>query len=566
MNKLFAVAAVSLPIVIGTAQAADLPPRPAPHQIWNWTGLYVGAHLGAGRSQSKLRDQPFGPAIYGDNIRTAAVLGGGQAGYNWQAAGSAWVLGAEAELSALGADGSGTCFAASAFLVSFNCRVRHEMTGNLTARVGYAIGDAGRTLAYARGGAAWLRETIDISSPYGATAQRDDRFGWMVGAGIEHAIAPAWSLKLAYDYADFGAMRIGTPPTEGLIHNPFPIGIPVPGETARVSQTLQTVKLGLNLKLGEDAGARWDTVSPSPLGLPVKAMAASLPIGTEFEVGGRVWYSFGRFQKDLGRRVSPSFQDPLMSRLTYTSETASGELFGRIDTASNIVIKGFVGGGNLSHGKMHDEDWAISGLVPYTNTLSDPVVGHIAYATGDLGYDIIRDRGNKFSAFLGYNYLRDNKTAKGCVQIAQFNFAAPCTTPIPNTEPGVSENNDWHSLRMGINGVVALTDKLRLTADAAYLPYVRFSGVDIHHQRREAIKDSKEYGTGQGVQFEAILSYAITPSFSVGAGGRYWAMWATRTDAYTNPFGTPGLYQALPVRTERFGGFLQASYTFDSAR
>jgi hypothetical protein len=440
------------------------------------------------------------------------------------------------------------------------------MTGSLTARLGYAMGPAGRTLAYAKGGGAWLRERINISSPYGGTAQRDDRFGWTVGAGIEHAIAPAWSMKLEYDYADFGAIQVGTPRTEGLMFNPFPIGVQVPGQTAGIHQSLQTVKLGLNLKLGEDAGARWDAVSPSPLGLPVKAMAASVPIGTEFEIGGRVWYSFGRFQKDLGRRVVPTIQDPLMSRLTYTSETASGELFGRIDTASNVVIKGFVGGGNLSQSKMHDEDWAITPYVPYTNTLSNPVDGHIAYATGDLGYDIIRDRANKFSAFLGYNYLRDNKDAKGCVQTADYNYYAPCATPSFDTAPGVSEYNDWHSLRIGINGVVALTNKLTLTADAAYLPYVRFTGLDIHHQRKEAIKESKEYGTGQGVQFEAILSYAVTPALRIGAGGRYWAMWATRSDAYANPFGMPGVNQGLPVRNERFGGFLQASYTFDSAR
>ncbi|OYU87275.1 MAG: hypothetical protein CFE29_25000 [Bradyrhizobiaceae bacterium PARB1] len=566
MKSLFAVAVLSLPATIGLAHGADLSRRPVA-QVWNWTGLYVGAHIGAGWSQSKISDDLYNPVIYGNNVRTAAVLGGGQVGYNWQAPGTAWVFGAEGELSALGADGSGTCFAVSGLFVSSNCRVRHEMTGSLTARLGYAMGAAGRTLVYAKGGGAWLRETMDISNRFGAASQRDDRFGWTVGVGVEQAIAPAWSMKLAYDYTDFGAMPISAPNTRGLAFDPFPFYVDIPGHSAQASQVLQTVKLGLNLKLGEDAGARWDTVSPSPLGLPVKAMAASLPVGTEFEVGGRVWYSFGRFQKDLGSYPAPQIQDPLNSRLTYTNETASGELFGRLDTASNIVIKGFVGGGSLSRGKMHDEDWLIQNdSVPYTNTLSDPVVGSITYATGDLGYDFIRDRSGKFAAFIGYNYLRDDKTAKGCIQLADQLFYAPCAQPVSNTGPGISEKNEWYSLRIGLNGVVALTDRLSLTADAAYLPYVRFRGVDVHHQRNEAVKDSQEYGTGQGVQLEAILSYAVTPSFSIGAGGRYWAMWATRTDAYTNAFGIRGLYQALPVRTERFGGFLQASYTFDSAR
>jgi opacity protein-like surface antigen len=573
MKKLLAVAVVSLPVVIGSAQAADLPRRPAPQQVWSWTGLYLGAHIGAGWGQSDFTRGTRTP-LYGNDVRTPAARGGGQIGYNWQMPGSSWLLGVEAELSALGADGSNTCFAYAGLFVSSNCRVQQETMASITGRIGYAMGPGGRTLVYAKGGGAWLREQISLStpndwySPNESLSTRHDRFGWVVGAGIEQAIAPAWSLKLEYDYADFGRMDITAPASSVLVDTPslVPPYMPWPAAPAQVSQTMQSIKLGLNLKLGADAGARWDAVPASPLGVPVKAMAASLPVGTEIEIGGRVWYSFGRFQKDLSASLSPVVQDPLVSRLTYTSETASGEVFGRIDTASNIVIKGFVGGGALSRGKMRDEDWLIQGgWVPYSNTLSDPVHGSITYVTGDLGYDIIRDSATKFSAFIGYNYLRDDKTAMGCVQLAGDNPNNPCTRPIPNTVPGISEKNDWHSLRIGINGVMALTDRLQLTADAAYLPYVRFVGLDNHMQRREPVKVSPESGTGQGVQLEAILSYRITPSFSVGAGGRYWAMWATGTDAQAN-YLSSGRYSALPVRNERFGGFLQASYTFDSAK
>ena len=38
-------------------------------------------------------------------------------------------------------------------------------------------------------------------------------------------------------------------------------------------------------------------------------------------------------------------------------------------------------------------------------------------------------------------------------------------------------------------------------------------------------------------------------------------MWAP--GAYTNAFGTPCPCQTLPVRTERYGVFAQASYKFD---
>ncbi|MGE0035221.1 MAG: hypothetical protein AB7S93_06265 [Xanthobacteraceae bacterium] len=61
---------------------------------------------------------------------------------------------------------------------------------------------------------------------------------------------------------------------------------------------------------------------------------------------------------------------------------------------------------------------------------------------------------------------------------------------------------------------------------------------------------SPETGKGRGVQLEAVVSYDITPAFSVGVGGRYWAMW-TDDSAYVNIFGTPCPCQTLPSKTER---------------
>jgi hypothetical protein len=151
----------------------------------------------------------------------------------------------------------------------------------------------------------------------------------------------------------------------------------------------------------------------------------------------------------------------------------------------------------------------------------------------------------------------------GCSQIA--NVFSDCVPPIPNTIVGITENDKWLSFRVGLNGIVTLADRLKLTADVAYLPFVAFRGFDNHLLRTDVADTvSPESGRGQGVQLETILSYAFSNGFSVGAGGRYWAMWAN--NAYTNIFGTPCPCQALPVRTERYGAFLQASYKLDGLK
>jgi outer membrane protease len=211
---------------------------------------------------------------------------------------------------------------------------------------------------------------------------------------------------------------------------------------------------------------------------------------------------------------------------------------------------------------MNDEDWLIFGeTVPYSNTISNPVKGTISYATGDIGYDVLRTADYSLGAFVGYNYYREKEDAYGCTQIA--NAFSDCVPAIPSTQLGISENDTWNSLRVGVTGDIALLPGLRLNTDAAFLPYTQLRGVDTHWLRTDvANQNSTETGRGIGVQLDAILSYYITPAFSVGAGGRYWAMWTT-DNAYTNSFGTPCPCQTLPAKTDRYGLLLQADYKFD---
>ena len=554
-----AFALISIPTF---AFAADMPDvYRAPPVLWSWTGFYLGGQIGAGFGNSSFAD-PAGPAIYGGAVRTSAASGGAQIGYNWQLPNTAFLLGIEADADAISANGSGTCFASSGYFISANCRVHPDAGGSFTGRLGYAMGQSGRTLLYAKGGLAWLDEGIDITTngvlPYAPTSLDSVRWGWTIGAGVERALTPAWSFRLEYDYANFGSVGMATPSSyfQVLPGNPFGYQSTAGGTTS-VSQNLQTIKLGLNYKFGEDINARWQP-SASDYRLKGTTDAPSVPNG-DVEVGGRVWYSSGRFQKDLSTSQSQTMPGLLVSRLTYDSSAASGELFGRIDTPSNIFIKGFVGGGKIVSGNLNDEDWFIDNAkVPYSNTQSS-VTGDLAYGTFDVGYSLFRGPSSNIGGFVGFNYYDENKSAYGCSQIA--NPHSDCVPAIPNSTLVITEDDKWYSLRVGVNGVVTLADRLKLTADAAYLPYVAFRGTDNHLLRvEEPSTISPESGAGQGVQLEAILSYAFSNAFSVGAGGRYWAMWAP--SATTNLFGTPCPCQGLPVSTERYGGFIQASYKF----
>jgi long-subunit fatty acid transport protein len=60
------------------------------------------------------------------------------------------------------------------------------------------------------------------------------------------------------------------------------------------------------------------------------------------------------------------------------------------------------------------------------------------------------------------------------------------------------------------------------------------------------------------VQLEGVVSYDVTPAFSVGVGGRYWAMQSTGK----TPLCTRVPEQLLDLQVEQSALFVQGSYKF----
>ncbi len=109
MNKFFLIGAsfagVSFAALAGTATAADLAARQykaMPMAVYNWTGFYVGGHVGGGwidenasvLSTTGLLLNPLGTVI---SANRSGFLGGFQGGYNIQV--SNWVFGIGADAS-----------------------------------------------------------------------------------------------------------------------------------------------------------------------------------------------------------------------------------------------------------------------------------------------------------------------------------------------------------------------------------------------------------------------------------------------------------------------------------
>ena len=129
--------------------------------------------------------------------------GGGQIGYNYQV--NNFVLGVEGEgtWADLNDNVSG-CF----YDATQSCSTKATGFATLTGRLGFTLD---RALFYAKGGAAWGHFKYSNPAPNGPSPDyfaRATRSGWTVGAGVEYALANNWSVKLEYDYLDFGAKNL----------------------------------------------------------------------------------------------------------------------------------------------------------------------------------------------------------------------------------------------------------------------------------------------------------------------------------------------------------------------
>src|SRR6201989_1972556 len=142
MKRLVFSAAVAVALA-APAGAPDIPARTytkapvytAPQVIYNWTGFYIGGHIGGACAGNN--------SLEGSGGR---FLGGVQGGVDYQFAPN-WVVGAEAQYSWLANNNSGVLFSGGTLVSSDN-----NQLGSVTGRFGYAWGPA---LLYAKGGYAW---------------------------------------------------------------------------------------------------------------------------------------------------------------------------------------------------------------------------------------------------------------------------------------------------------------------------------------------------------------------------------------------------------------------------
>jgi opacity protein-like surface antigen len=314
------------------------PPRPV---AYDWTGFYAGAFTGAALGRSHWTF-PAGPTGVGSGLgydpAVAGGLLGGTLGYNKQY--DRWVLGVEGDIAISNATGGQSC-QPNVFDTDIgqNCNNTNRVLATADARVGYAPWD--RVLVYAKGGAAWTNDKLNIvcnqdallffggacfptnpAAPFPQNIQVNaSRLGGTVGAGFEIALTQAWSAKAEYDFLDFGSRNLT-----------FSDGTPV-----TVREYFNEVKVGVNYHFNASDAPATSVAPIMATKMPVKA-----PVAAPFnwtgayagvEVGDRMASATWTTTAIPGLLADPlaTIPDPTTNPATFFSAALQGGVFAGYD-------------------------------------------------------------------------------------------------------------------------------------------------------------------------------------------------------------------------------------------
>jgi high affinity Mn2+ porin len=249
-------------------QAADMPPLAfkapaAAPASYDWTGFYVGGHLGDAWGSSRWSANSPGVAAISGSFglfqpfdpfaETGSFFEGVQAGYDYRLA-NRFVLGAAVDASfpafpdraGISIGGSSTFTSPVIGAESYGESVLSF--GTVRGRVGYAPGD---WLVYATGGLAWTYDQATLTQlGTGATEARFLwRFGWAAGAGVEVPIAPHWTATLEYLFTDYGSSSVSFPSV---------------GQRFDADFFLHELRAGVNYRFGTDAAPAIPSLAAAP--------------------------------------------------------------------------------------------------------------------------------------------------------------------------------------------------------------------------------------------------------------------------------------------------------------
>lgn len=320
---------------------ASLSAGPAQAGSYEWSGFYLGGHVGYGGAQGAISVRD--PVATTSNATLRGLFGGLHAGYNyvlpWRV-----LIGVETDISfpnSYSSDGEVWAGTTPRSVLAEQL----DYIATLRGRFGYVFD---RTLIYGTGGLAVSSGHFVRTDPNADDEQSRPglRTGWTAGGGVEFAFQKDWSARLEYLYSRFGTTDVM-----------FTSG-------AQYSSSFAThvLRLGLNRKLGGSGSGSEKSADDGGL----------LSESDRWEIHGQTTYiqqAYPRFRASYsGNNSLPPWPQ---SKQTFTASAFlglrlwdGGELYYNPELFQGFGLSSTVGAAGFPNGEAQKSNY----IYPHYNT------------------------------------------------------------------------------------------------------------------------------------------------------------------------------------------------------
>jgi high affinity Mn2+ porin len=210
----------------GADATLKVPAKAASSAVFDWTGFYLGGHVGYGGGSFGPGTNPLPEQGVFFPHSITGLVGGYQASYNRQLPNNV-VLGVETDVS-FGSPHDVPRLVPALFHTTF------DYFATARGRVGYAFGSL---LPYVTGGVAWGQTHVNLNDVDRNVLSKRAlaHIGWTAGLGVEFAVGGNWTAKAEYDYIDLARRT----------YDLTDLGLP----RVNVDPNIHLFKVGLNYRL-----------------------------------------------------------------------------------------------------------------------------------------------------------------------------------------------------------------------------------------------------------------------------------------------------------------------------
>ena len=280
-------------------------------------------------------------------------------------------------------------------------------------------------------------------------------------------------------------------------------------------------------------------------------------------VGVREWLSHGQSAHNIGDSGVN-----VRSELTWRGlNSAITQVNADLVVVQRLLMNMSIGYGTIGSGTLLDQDWDGNNRTQkVSETLSRSDNGSVLIISITPGVRVfhwtIQDNPviGGIDVLLGYQLWQEKYAAYGLQDIV------PGGQGIPSNVNGVTQTNQWQSLRFGTRATVPLLSFLSVKASVFYIPVNYYHQSDVHHLRDDLRQDPSFISTatgGNGVQLEGSVSVRVWRRLTAEAGYQYWDIKSGQgTITQYNVDGTIGQGQHNVDNTRRQGVFFAINWIF----